>query len=104
MLPSDILRSKPMKECHEPMVHLTSCDGLFLSGDTILCRQLVAEKLKRVAKLLFEKGLGRAKLGGIGPPAFPVFWGLTKISDVKMQLCCFTFYIFSALKSELSEL
>ncbi len=58
MLPSDILRSKPMKECHEPMVPLTSCDGLFLSGDTMLCRQSVAEKLKRVAKLLFEKGLG----------------------------------------------
>ena len=54
MLPSD----KPMKEYHVPMVHLTSCDGLFLSGDTMLCRQLVAEKLKRVAKLLFEKGLG----------------------------------------------
>ncbi len=58
MLPSDILRSKPMKECHEPMVHLTSCDGLFLSGDTMLCRQSVAEKLRRVAKLLFGQGLG----------------------------------------------
>ena len=57
MLPSDILRSKPMKECHEPMVHLTSCDGLFLSGDTMLCRQSVAEKLRRVAKLLFGQGL-----------------------------------------------
>lgn len=58
MLPSDILRSKPVKECHEPMVHLTSCDGLFLSGDTMLCRQSVAEKLRRVAKLLFGQGLG----------------------------------------------
>ena len=58
MLPSDILRSKPIKECHEPMVHLTSCVGLFLSGDTMLCRQSVAEKLKRVAKQLSEKGLG----------------------------------------------
>ena len=58
MLPSDILRSKPIKECHEPMVYLTSCDGLFLSGDSMLCRQSVAEKLKRVAKLLFRKGLG----------------------------------------------
>ena len=58
MLPSDILRSKPIKECHEPMVHLTSCEGLFLSGDSMLCRQSVAEKLKRVAKLLFGKGLG----------------------------------------------
>lgn len=58
MLPSDILRSKPMKECHEPMVHLTSCDGLFLSEVVMLCRQSVAEKLKRVAKQLSETGLG----------------------------------------------
>ena len=58
MLPGDILRSKPIKECHEPMVHLTSCVGLFLSGNTMLCRQSVAEKLKRVAKQLSEKGLG----------------------------------------------
>ena len=58
MLPSDILRSKPIKECHEPMVHLTSCDGLFLNGVTMQCRYSVAEKLKRIAKLLSEKGLG----------------------------------------------
>ena len=58
MLPGDILRSKSIRECHEPMVHLTSCDGLFLSGDTMLCRQSVAEKLKRVAKLLSAKGMG----------------------------------------------
>lgn len=58
MLPSDVLRSKTLKECHEPMVHLTSCVGLFLSGDTMLCRQSVAKKLKRVAKQLSEKGLG----------------------------------------------
>ena len=58
MLPGDILRSKPIKECHEPMVHLTSCVGLFLSGNTMLCRQSVAEKLKRVAKQLSEEGLG----------------------------------------------
>lgn len=58
MLPSDILRSKPVKECHEPMVHLTSCDGLFLNGVTMQCRYSVAEKLKRIAKLLSEKGLG----------------------------------------------
>lgn len=29
MLPSDILRSKPMKECHEPMVHLRRVMGFF---------------------------------------------------------------------------
>ena len=58
MLPGDILRSKPIKECHEPMVHLTSCVGLFLSGNTMLCRQSVAEKLKRVAKQLSKEGLG----------------------------------------------
>lgn len=59
MLPNDILRSKPINECNEPMVNLTSCNGLFLSGDTMLCRQLVAEKLKRVAKQFSEKGLGK---------------------------------------------
>lgn len=58
MLPGDILRSKLIRECNEPMVNLTSCNGLFLCGDTMLCRQSVAEKLKRVAKLLFEKELG----------------------------------------------
>lgn len=58
MLPSDILRSKPIKECHEPMVYLTPCDGLFLNGVSMLCRYSVAEKLKRVGKLLSEKGFG----------------------------------------------
>lgn len=58
MLPGDILRSKPIKECYEPMVNLTFCDGLFLSDCTMQCRCLVAEKLKRVAKQLSEKGLG----------------------------------------------
>lgn len=58
MLPGDILHSKLIKECNEPMVNLTSCDGLFLSGDTMLCRQSVAEKLKRVARQLSDRGLG----------------------------------------------
>ena len=58
MLPSDILRSKSIKECYEPMVNLTSCDGLFLSDCTTQCRRSVAEKLKKVAKQLSEKGLG----------------------------------------------
>lgn len=58
MLPGDIIRSKPIKECHESMVDLTPCEGLFLNGDTMLCRCLVAEKLKRVAKQLSEIGLG----------------------------------------------
>ena len=58
MLPGDILRSKPIKECHEPMVHLTPCNGLFLNGATMLCRNTVAEKLNRVAKRLSEKELG----------------------------------------------
>ena len=58
MLPSDILRSKPVKECREPMVDLRPCDGLFLNGASMLCRYSVAEKLKRVAKKLSENGLG----------------------------------------------
>ena len=58
MLPGDILRSKPIMECNEPMVHLTSCDGLFLSEDTMLCRRSVAEKLTKVARHLSESGLG----------------------------------------------
>ena len=40
------------------MVHLTHCDGLFLNGVEMLCRQSVAEKLKRIAKQLSEEGLG----------------------------------------------
>ena len=58
MLPGDILRSKPIRECNEPMVRITSCDGLFLSEDTMLCRRSVAEKLKKAAKHLSGNGLG----------------------------------------------
>ena len=58
MLPGDILSSKAIKECYEPMVNLTSCDGLFLSDCTMQCRCSVAEKLKKVAKQLSDKGLG----------------------------------------------
>ena len=58
MLPGDILRSKPIRESHETLVYFTPCDGLFLNGVKMLCRQSVAEKLKRVAKQLSEKGLG----------------------------------------------
>lgn len=58
MLPGDILRSKFIRECNEPMVNLTSCNGLFLSGDTMQCRYSVAEKLKRVARQLSDRGLG----------------------------------------------
>lgn len=58
MLPGDILRSKPVRECNEPMVYLTSGDGLFLNNNKMLCRHSVAEKLKRVARQLSGKGLG----------------------------------------------
>ena len=58
MLPGDILSSKAIEECYEPMVNLTSCDGLFLSDCTMQCRCSVAEKLKKVAKQLSDKGLG----------------------------------------------
>ena len=58
MLPGDILRSKPVQECYEPMVKLISCDGLFLSEDTMLCRCSVAKKLKKIAVKLSENGLG----------------------------------------------
>ena len=55
MLPGDILRSKPIRESHETLVYFTPCDGLFLNGVKMLCRQSVAEKLKRVAKQLSER-------------------------------------------------
>ena len=58
MLPSDVLRFKLIRECNEPMVNLTPCNGLFLSGDTMKCRFLIAEKLKRVARQLSDRGLG----------------------------------------------
>ena len=58
MLPGDVLRSKPIKECYEPMVNLIPSDGLFLSDYTMQCRYSVAEKLKRVAKQLSEEGFG----------------------------------------------
>ena len=58
MLPGDILHSKLIKECNEPMVNLTPYNGLFLSGDTMQCRCSVAEKLKRVARQLSDRGLG----------------------------------------------
>lgn len=58
MLPGEVLRSKPIRECHEPMVNLTAGDGLFLNEVTMLCRQSVAEKLKMAAKQLSKKGLG----------------------------------------------
>ena len=58
MLPSDILRSKPIIECNEPMVCLTSSIGLYLNGEVMYCRFSVAEKLKRVGKVLYSKGLG----------------------------------------------
>ncbi len=58
MLPGDILRSRLIRECNEPMVKLTPGNGLFLSEDTMQCRYSVAEKLKRVAKHLSDRGLG----------------------------------------------
>lgn len=58
MLPGDILRSKPVIECNEPMVLLTSGNGIFLNEGIMLCRHSVAEKLKRAAMQLSEQGLG----------------------------------------------
>lgn len=58
MLPGDILRSKPIMECNEQMVSLTSGVGLFVDGNAMLCRYSVAEKLKRIGKALYLKGLG----------------------------------------------
>lgn len=40
------------------MIHLTSCSGLFLNEAIMLCRQSIAQKLKRVSKQLYEKGFG----------------------------------------------
>lgn len=58
MLPGEILRYKPIKECNEPLVSITPCDGLFLAEGTTFCRTSVAEKLTRVAKELHKRGLG----------------------------------------------
>ena len=58
MMPGDILRSKPIRECNEPMVNITPAQGLYLKENTMQCRISVAEKLRRVAKQLSEKGLG----------------------------------------------
>ena len=58
MMPGDILRSKPIRECNEPMVNITPAQGHYLKENTMQCRNSVAEKLRRVAMQLSEKGLG----------------------------------------------
>ena len=58
MLPRDVIHSKTVKECGEPMVRLTASPGLFLSGNAVYCRRSVAEKLRSVAAELSGRGLG----------------------------------------------
>lgn len=58
MLPGDILRTKKIQECHEPMVPLVPGGPLFLESNLMYCRKSVAEKLQKVASELGQKGLG----------------------------------------------
>lgn len=58
ILPGEVLRSKPVRECNEPMVRLTPGKGLFLNENATECRQSVAEKLRRVAAQLYDNGMG----------------------------------------------
>ena len=58
MLPRDVIRSKVVKECGEPMVRLAASAGLFLNGNVLYCRLSVAERLRNVAAELGTMGLG----------------------------------------------
>lgn len=58
MLPGDILRSVPVRECGEPMVVMKGGNGLFIGPDGAICRKSVAEKLYRVANEISKKGMG----------------------------------------------
>lgn len=58
MLPSDIINSKPVRECGEPMIRLNESKGLFPGDNATFCRRSVAEKLKVAAEGLSEMGLG----------------------------------------------
>lgn len=58
MLPGEVLRSKPIRECNEPMVRLTPSVGLFVDDNAKFCRRSVAEKLRRVAEQLSKEEMG----------------------------------------------
>lgn len=58
MLPGDILRSKPIHECNEPMVAITPGGGIFFEGEELFCRRSVADRLRNVAAGLSGLGLG----------------------------------------------
>lgn len=58
MLPREIIHSKAIRECNEPLVQLIPGNGLFLDNSWMKCRRSVAQKLTRIGEKLSEKGLG----------------------------------------------
>lgn len=58
MLPGEIVRSKRVVECGEPMILITPSDGLYIKGNYGYCRESVAKKLISLSKTMLEEGLG----------------------------------------------
>lgn len=58
MLPREIIHSKAIRECNEPLVQLIPGNGLFLDNGGMKCLRSVAQKLTRIGEKLSEKGFG----------------------------------------------